>query len=196
VHKYANFSLSCFDAAGDLFTDFVSVRVRAQPGVWLYANGENMPSGKAIRPGDIVKSMSGKTIEILNTDAEGRVTLADTLYYGAKLKPVLESIERMYRAGISVEVTTLVIPGLNDLPEQLKGIAEFICGISPDLPWHVSRFHPDHRMLDASPTPGQTILDAMKIAKEIGFKLKRKQNVLLSQIKNPNPSKGLFCHYP
>jgi len=48
---------------------------------------ENMPSGKAIRPGDIVKSMSGKTIEILNTDAEGRVTLADTLYYGAKLKP-------------------------------------------------------------------------------------------------------------
>lgn len=48
---------------------------------------ENMPSGKAIRPGDIVKSLSGKTIEILNTDAEGRVTLADTLHYGAKLKP-------------------------------------------------------------------------------------------------------------
>lgn len=48
---------------------------------------ENMPSGKAIRPGDIVKTMSGKTIEILNTDAEGRVTMADTLHYGAKLKP-------------------------------------------------------------------------------------------------------------
>ncbi len=50
---------------------------------------ENMPSGSAIRPGDIVKTMSGKTIEILNTDAEGRVTLADTLFYGAKLKPDL-----------------------------------------------------------------------------------------------------------
>jgi leucyl aminopeptidase len=48
---------------------------------------ENMPSGRAIRPGDIVKTMSGKTIEILNTDAEGRVTLADTLHYGSKLKP-------------------------------------------------------------------------------------------------------------
>ncbi len=48
---------------------------------------ENMPSGTAIRPGDIVKTMSGKTIEILNTDAEGRVTLADALWYGGQLKP-------------------------------------------------------------------------------------------------------------
>ncbi len=48
---------------------------------------ENMPSGTAIRPGDIVKTMSGKTIEILNTDAEGRVTLADALFYGSELKP-------------------------------------------------------------------------------------------------------------
>lgn len=48
---------------------------------------ENMPSGHAIRPGDIVRTRSGKTIEILNTDAEGRVTLADSLHYGAKLKP-------------------------------------------------------------------------------------------------------------
>jgi leucyl aminopeptidase len=48
---------------------------------------ENMPSGRAYRPGDIVATMSGKTIEVLNTDAEGRVTLADTLHYGAKLEP-------------------------------------------------------------------------------------------------------------
>jgi leucyl aminopeptidase len=50
---------------------------------------ENMPSGTAYRPGDIVKTMSGKTIEVLNTDAEGRVTLADSLFYGSKLKPDL-----------------------------------------------------------------------------------------------------------
>jgi leucyl aminopeptidase len=48
---------------------------------------ENMPSGKAVKPGDIVRTMNGKTIEILNTDAEGRVTLADTLHYGSTLKP-------------------------------------------------------------------------------------------------------------
>lgn len=48
---------------------------------------ENMPSGSAIRPGDIITSMSGKTIEINNTDAEGRVTMADTLWYATKQKP-------------------------------------------------------------------------------------------------------------
>ena len=45
---------------------------------------ENMPSSNAQRPGDIVKSMSGKTIEILNTDAEGRLVLADALYFTIK----------------------------------------------------------------------------------------------------------------
>lgn len=48
---------------------------------------ENMPSGRAMRPGDVVTPRSGKTIEVLNTDAEGRVTLADTLFYGSELKP-------------------------------------------------------------------------------------------------------------
>jgi len=50
---------------------------------------ENMPSGSSYRPGDILKSMSGKTIEILNTDAEGRVILADALTYAKKYKPAL-----------------------------------------------------------------------------------------------------------
>jgi len=50
---------------------------------------ENMPSGEAIRPGDILKAMSGQTIEIINTDAEGRLVLADALYYTReKLKPI------------------------------------------------------------------------------------------------------------
>lgn len=48
---------------------------------------ENMPSGSAYRPGDVMAARSGKTIEILNTDAEGRVTLADALDYGAQLRP-------------------------------------------------------------------------------------------------------------
>ncbi len=49
--------------------------------VGVVALVENMPSGKAQRPGDIVQSMSGQTIEVLNTDAEGRLILADALYY-------------------------------------------------------------------------------------------------------------------
>ncbi|MBU0646137.1 leucyl aminopeptidase [Patescibacteria group bacterium] len=53
----------------------------------IFAAVENMPSGHAIRPGDVVKIMNGKTIEVLNTDAEGRVTLADALSFAAKQKP-------------------------------------------------------------------------------------------------------------
>jgi len=69
-----------------------SVLAEVQPAVEIHGIAglcENMPSGKAVRPGDVVKTMSGKTIEILNTDAEGRVTLADTLYYAVQLRPDL-----------------------------------------------------------------------------------------------------------
>ncbi len=55
--------------------------------IGVVATCENMPSGTASRPGDIVKSMSGKTIEILNTDAEGRLILCDALTYVEKFKP-------------------------------------------------------------------------------------------------------------
>ena len=55
--------------------------------VGLIPASENMPSGNAIKPGDILKSMSGKTIEVLNTDAEGRLILADALTYAARYKP-------------------------------------------------------------------------------------------------------------
>lgn len=58
--------------------------------VGVVALAENMPSGKAQRPGDIVRSMSGQTIEVLNTDAEGRLVLADALWYAQdRFKPSL-----------------------------------------------------------------------------------------------------------
>ncbi|ABM37477.1 leucyl aminopeptidase [Polaromonas naphthalenivorans] len=61
-----------------------------QPGlnvVGLIPACENMPGDRAIKPGDVVTSMSGQTIEILNTDAEGRLVLCDALTYAARLKP-------------------------------------------------------------------------------------------------------------
>ena len=56
--------------------------------VGVIAAAENMPSGRATKPGDVVTSMSGKTIEILNTDAEGRLVLCDALTYVARFSPV------------------------------------------------------------------------------------------------------------
>ena len=61
-----------------------------QPGVaitMIVAATENMPGGKAYRPGDVIRAMNGKTIEVLNTDAEGRVTLADAVSYVVRQKP-------------------------------------------------------------------------------------------------------------
>jgi len=55
--------------------------------IGLIATAENMPSGTAVKPGDIVTSMSGQTIEILNTDAEGRLVLADALTYAERFNP-------------------------------------------------------------------------------------------------------------
>jgi leucyl aminopeptidase len=53
----------------------------------LLAVTENMPGGRAAKPGDVFKAMNGKTIEVLNTDAEGRLVLADALSYAVKQKP-------------------------------------------------------------------------------------------------------------
>lgn len=61
-----------------------------KPGIEVHgisALTENMPSGSAEKPGDIARAMSGKTVEILNTDAEGRLTLADAVFYAQKFKP-------------------------------------------------------------------------------------------------------------
>ncbi len=55
--------------------------------VGLVTSAENMPAHNSYRPGDIIKTYSGKTVEIHNTDAEGRMVLADALWYGAKMKP-------------------------------------------------------------------------------------------------------------
>lgn len=64
-----------------------SFRIGLEKFFYVEPASENMPSGTAIKPGDILKSMSGKTIEVLNTDAEGRLVLADALTYAARYKP-------------------------------------------------------------------------------------------------------------
>jgi pyruvate formate lyase activating enzyme len=79
---------------------------------------------------------------------------------------VKESIHLLREAGVWVEVTTLVIPGMNDDPDGLREIADFIRRVDPGIPWHVSRFHPQYRMKDRPVTP----LDTLKAASEIGLR--------------------------
>ncbi|RMD60123.1 MAG: AmmeMemoRadiSam system radical SAM enzyme [Nitrospirae bacterium] len=87
-----------------------------------------------------------------------------------RLKPVLESIEYMKTLGIWVEVTTLVVPGSNDSEEELRGIANFIANVDRDIPWHISRFHPDYQFTNIHPTPISTLELAYNIGKEAGLR--------------------------
>ena len=88
----------------------------------------------------------------------------------ARLAPVLDSIRRMKALGIWVEVTTLVVPGLNDGDDELAGIARFIASVDPDIPWHVSRFHPDYEYTDAPATPVATLERALAVGKREGLR--------------------------
>ena len=96
---------------------------------------------------------------------------------GARLQPVLDSI-RLYRElGIWTEITTLVIPGHNDSEEELRRIAEFIRSVDPDIPWHVSRFHPTYKLIDQPRTPVKTLQRARQIGFEAGLRYVYEGNV-------------------
>lgn len=88
---------------------------------------------------------------------------------GARLQPVLDTIKLMKELGVWLEVTTLIIPGWNDSDEELKDIAEFIAALSPDIPWHVSRFWPTYKMLDRPSTPAETLRRAREIGLAAGL---------------------------
>ena len=75
----------------------------------------------------------------------------------------------MHEADIHVEVTTLVITDLNDSESDLRKTARFLADISPDIGWHVSRFHPDFQMHDRGATPERAIIKAVQIGREEGL---------------------------
>jgi len=89
---------------------------------------------------------------------------------GGWLEAVLDTIGRAWRMGFWVEVVTLVVPGFNDAEEELREAARFLAGISPDLPWHVTAFHPDYRMADRPPTAARTLARAREIGLEEGLR--------------------------
>jgi len=90
---------------------------------------------------------------------------------GADLKPVLANLKTIQRLGIWLEVTTLVIPGLNDSDEELRWVASYLLNeLGPDVPWHVSRFYPQYQMSDVPPTPTATLARAWQIGREIGLR--------------------------
>jgi pyruvate formate lyase activating enzyme len=92
-------------------------------------------------------------------------------YIGARLQPVLDTMQVTKRLGIWLEVTTLVIPGLNDDPAELENVARFVAEeLGEETPWHISRFCPAYRMHSTPSTPVETLLQAKEIGVAAGLK--------------------------
>lgn len=89
---------------------------------------------------------------------------------GGQLKHVLDSIQTAHDLGFWVEVVTLVIPGFNDSPSELWETARAITAVSPEIPWHVTGFHPDYKMQDSAPTRPSELQQAADIGQEAGLK--------------------------
>ena len=79
---------------------------------------------------------------------------------GGTLERVLDSVRRLHQLGFWLEIVTLVVPGFNDSDEELQDIARFLASVSPDIPWHVTAFHPDYKMNATQRTGVRTVLRA------------------------------------
>ncbi len=88
---------------------------------------------------------------------------------GGVIDNVLDTIRRLHEMDFWVEVVTLIVPGFNDSDDELEQMADFVAGVSCDIPWHVTAFHPDYKMTDPPRTPSATLVRAYDIGKAAGL---------------------------
>ena len=112
----------------------------------------------------------GKFLSAVNIDLKAFSEEFYWKYTKTHIKFVKESIRHAKELGLWVEVTTLLIPGLNDSEEEIRQAARFLKGIDEEMPWHLTAFHPDYKMRDRPPTPYSTLMRAREIAVEEGLK--------------------------
>ena len=88
---------------------------------------------------------------------------------GGVLQSILDTIKMVHERGFWLEIVTLIIPGFNDSTDELKGAADFIAGVSRDIPWHVTAFHQDYKMTGPENTSVETLMRAAEIGCEAGL---------------------------
>ncbi len=121
--------------------------------------------------------MTGEALKLLapllsavNVDIKA---FSDSFYKkvcGARLQPVLDSVKLLKELGVWLEVTTLIIPGLNDSDEELSAIASFLASVDESIPWHVTGFYPTYRMMNVEPTSVAALNRARRIGLGEGLK--------------------------
>jgi pyruvate formate lyase activating enzyme len=89
---------------------------------------------------------------------------------GGRLQPILDTIKRLHAMDFWVEIVTLLIPGFNDSPDEVARLTEFIAGVSPDIPWHVTAFHGDYKMTGPQDTTADMLLRAADIGRAAGLR--------------------------
>jgi len=109
-------------------------------------------------------------IDAVNVDMKSFSDKTYSNYCGAHLKPVLDCIKEMHKQKIHIEITTLIIPGLNDSEKELKQIAHWIAKLDKNIPWHISRFFPRYKLKEKEITPRETLEKAYDIGKKAGLK--------------------------
>lgn len=118
---------------------------------------------------EVARSLAG-VLDAINIDIKA---FTEKFYHQvckARLAPVLENVRLLHELGVWVEITTLIIPGWNDSPDELRDIARFIKGVDPAIPWHVTAFYPTYKMLDRLPTPPPLLLQARDIGYAEGLR--------------------------
>ena len=119
---------------------------------------------------EIISGRLAGLLDAINIDLKFFSDEAYKKFCGGRLEPVKESIAAYKKAGVWVEVTTLVIPGLNDSDRELSAIAGFIASVDRSIPWHVSRFHGDYKMTQVERTPVETIARACNTGLMMGLR--------------------------
>ena len=89
---------------------------------------------------------------------------------GGTLENVLSGIRMVHERGIWLEVVTLLVPGFNDDEAELRDMARFLVSIDSRIPWHITAFHPDYKMVEPPATRVEQLLRAAEIGREAGLK--------------------------
>jgi pyruvate formate lyase activating enzyme len=104
-----------------------------------------------------------RAVDAANIDVKG-----DDRFYraltGGKLAPIRRNVEAAHRAGVHVECTNLLVTDGNDRPEQVQETVDWLAGVSPEIPFHLSRYFPNYEW-EAPPTPEARLEEAVRLAR-------------------------------
>lgn len=119
--------------------------------------------------GEMLEMMS-PYLDAINVDLKAFRDQTYRRLLGARLQPVLDSLKKIKQLGIWLEVTSLIIPGINDEEPEMREMANFVAEeLGKDVPWHISRYFPAYKMESVPPTPVETLFKARKIGREAGL---------------------------